>query len=215
MIAPLARPIPILINLVLTGTGFFCSFTLLVNQISPAFSGETSVTKNSASADRDQKTDLTNRTTHRKRSQEHMSTIEKSSETTPDYFAKRLGHDGDLPLNDVPGEDDLDDEVSTEQVKQTKPGQGPVLKSHNSKMRIALTDFRTRTMPMNYGACKSIKNSFSEDFEIPPEQVTLLGDTGDFSQTRICTANGSLIITCSGGTATFSPRKKSAADGCG
>jgi hypothetical protein len=75
-----------------------------------------------------------------------------------------------------------------------------------------LNSFATRSMPLDAPACANL----SEDIvsRLPVSAVERLADEDLMRQTRVCGVNGSLLVTCYGGSATVSLRPSQPGDGC-
>ncbi|HUE47423.1 MAG TPA: hypothetical protein VMO81_14340 [Aestuariivirgaceae bacterium] len=75
-----------------------------------------------------------------------------------------------------------------------------------------LNSFATRAMPLDGPACADL----SEDIvsRLPVSAVERLADEDLMHQTRVCGVNGSLLVTCYGGSATVSLRPSQHGDGC-
>lgn len=76
-----------------------------------------------------------------------------------------------------------------------------------------LNSFATRTMPLDAPACAALSNEIVSS--LPVGAVERLADEHLMRQTRVCALNGSLLLTCYGGTATVSLRPLKHRDGCG
>jgi hypothetical protein len=100
---------------------------------------------------------------------------------------------------------------------------GPVVLSRGTAARrlidvavrddgVWLNSFATRSMPLDAPACADL----SEDIvsRLPVSAVERLADEDLMRQTRVCGVNGSLLVTCYGGTATVSLRPSQHGDGC-
>ncbi len=68
-----------------------------------------------------------------------------------------------------------------------------------------ITDFASRRFHDNRNACRARHDAIVQAFAI--RQVRVLADKPVMFQSSICTANGEIVITCFGTTATVSPRK--------
>ena len=75
-----------------------------------------------------------------------------------------------------------------------------------------LNSFATRAMPLDAPACAAL----SEDIvsRLPVSAVERLAEEDLMRQTRVCGVNGSLLVTCYGGSATVSLRPSQPGDGC-
>lgn len=75
-----------------------------------------------------------------------------------------------------------------------------------------LNSFTSRSMPLDAPACAEL----SEDIvaPLPVSAVERLAEEDLMRQTRVCGINGSLLVTCYGGSATVSLRPSKRGDGC-
>ena len=77
-----------------------------------------------------------------------------------------------------------------------------------------LNSFATRSMPLDAQACAEISEEIVSRLALPVGAVERLADEELMQQTRLCAVNGSLLVTCYGGTATVSLRHPALGDGC-
>lgn len=77
-----------------------------------------------------------------------------------------------------------------------------------------LNSFATRSMPLEAQACAEISEEIVSRLALPVGAVERLADEELMQQTRLCAVNGSLLVTCYGGTATVSLRHPALGDGC-
>jgi hypothetical protein len=75
-----------------------------------------------------------------------------------------------------------------------------------------LNSFATRAMPLDAPACAELSEEIVS--RLPVSAVERLADEDLMRQTRVCGVNGSLLVTCYGGSATVSLRPSQHGDGC-
>ena len=75
-----------------------------------------------------------------------------------------------------------------------------------------LNSFATRSMPLDAPVCAALSEEIVSRF--PVSAVERLADEDLMRQTRVCGINGSLLVTCYGGSATVSLRPSHDDDGC-
>lgn len=75
-----------------------------------------------------------------------------------------------------------------------------------------LNSFATRSMPLDAPACAALSEEVVS--RLPVSAVERLADEDLMRQTRVCGVNGSLLVTCYGGSATVSLRPSQPGDGC-
>jgi hypothetical protein len=75
-----------------------------------------------------------------------------------------------------------------------------------------LNSFATRSMPLDAPACAELSEEIVS--RLPVSAVERLADEDLMRQTRVCGVNGSLLVTCYGGSATVSLRPSAMGDGC-
>jgi hypothetical protein len=78
-----------------------------------------------------------------------------------------------------------------------------------------INSFATRTMPLDAPACAELGDHIVSRLPLSVAAAERLADDDLMRQTRVCAANGSLLVTCYGGTATVSLRPLQHRDGCG
>ena len=100
---------------------------------------------------------------------------------------------------------------------------GPVVLSRGTAARrlvdvavrddgIWLNSFATRSMPLDAPACAELSEEIVS--RLPVSAIERLADEDLMRQTRVCGLNGSLLVTCYGGSATVSLRPTQIGDGC-
>jgi hypothetical protein len=100
---------------------------------------------------------------------------------------------------------------------------GPVVLSRGTAARrlidvavrddgVWLNSFATRSMPLDALACADLSEKIVS--RLPVGAVERLADEDLMRQTRVCGVNGSLLVTCYGGSATVSLRPSQRGDGC-
>jgi len=100
---------------------------------------------------------------------------------------------------------------------------GPVVLSRGTAARrlvdvavrddgIWLNSFATRSMPLDAPACAELGEEIVS--RLPVSAIERLADEDLMRQTRVCGLNGSLLVTCYGGSATVSLRPTRIGDGC-
>ena len=100
---------------------------------------------------------------------------------------------------------------------------GPVVLSRGTAARklidvavrddgVWLNSFATRSMPLDAPACAELSDEIVS--RLPVSAVERLADEELMRQTRVCGVNGSLLVTCYGGSATVSLRPSERGDGC-
>lgn len=100
---------------------------------------------------------------------------------------------------------------------------GPVVLSRGTAARklidvavrddgIWLNSFATRSMPLDAPACAELSEEIVSP--LPVSAVERLAEEDLMRQTRVCGVNGSLLVTCYGGSATVSLRPSERGDGC-
>ena len=77
---------------------------------------------------------------------------------------------------------------------------------------IWINSFATRSMPLDAPACAELSEEIVS--RLPVSAVERLADEDLMRQTRVCGLNGSLLVTCYGGSATVSLRPTRIGDGC-
>ena len=77
---------------------------------------------------------------------------------------------------------------------------------------IWLNSFATRSMPLDAPACAELSEEIVS--RLPVSAIERLADEDLMHQTRVCGVNGSLLVTCYGGSATVSLRPSKHDDGC-
>ncbi len=77
---------------------------------------------------------------------------------------------------------------------------------------IWLNSFATRSMPLEAPACAELSEEIVS--RLPVSAVERLAEEDLIRQTRVCGVNGSLLVTCYGGSATVSLRPSQHGDGC-
>jgi hypothetical protein len=103
----------------------------------------------------------------------------------------------------------------------SKPG--PVVLSRGTAARrlidvamrddgVWLNSFATRSMPLDAPDCAALGEEIVS--RLPVSAVERLADEDLMRQTRVCGVNGSLLVTCYGGSATVSLRPSQHGDGC-
>ena len=75
-----------------------------------------------------------------------------------------------------------------------------------------LNSFATRSMPLDAPGCAELGEEIVS--RLPVSAVERLADEDLMRQTRVCGVNGSLLVTCYGGSATVSLRPSRIGDGC-
>ena len=75
-----------------------------------------------------------------------------------------------------------------------------------------LNSFATRSMPLDAPACADLGEDIVS--RLPVSVVERLAEEDLMRQTRVCGLNGSLLVTCYGGSATVSLRPSQPGDGC-
>ena len=75
-----------------------------------------------------------------------------------------------------------------------------------------LNSFASRSMPLDAPACADLSEEIVS--RLPASAVERLADEDLMRQTRVCGVNGSLLVTCYGGSATVSLRPSQHGDGC-
>lgn len=75
-----------------------------------------------------------------------------------------------------------------------------------------LNSFATRSMPLDAPSCAELSEEIVSS--LPVSAVERLADEDLMRQTRVCGVNGSLLVTCYGGSATVSLRPLQHGDGC-
>ena len=80
---------------------------------------------------------------------------------------------------------------------------------------IWINSFATRSMPLDGPGCAALGNDIVARLDLPAGSVERLAAEDLMRQTRVCALNGSLLVTCYGGSATVSLRSPHHGDGCG
>jgi hypothetical protein len=75
-----------------------------------------------------------------------------------------------------------------------------------------LNSFATRSMPLDAPGCAALSEEIVS--RLPVSAVERLAEEDLMRQTRVCGVNGSLLVTCYGGSATVSLRPSQRGDGC-
>jgi hypothetical protein len=75
-----------------------------------------------------------------------------------------------------------------------------------------LNSFATRSMPLDASGCAELSEEIVS--RLPVSAVERLAAEDLMRQTRVCGVNGSLLVTCYGGSATVSLRPSQRGDGC-
>lgn len=78
-----------------------------------------------------------------------------------------------------------------------------------------LNSFETRSMPLEALECAVLSDEIIERLSLPGGAVHHLAREELMRQTRLCAVNGSVLLTCYGGSATISLRRPGRGDGCG
>lgn len=78
-----------------------------------------------------------------------------------------------------------------------------------------LNSFDTRSMPLEALECAVLSEEIVESLPLPAGAVQRLAREELMRQTRVCAVNGSVLLTCYGGSATVSLRRPGPGDGCG
>ena len=79
---------------------------------------------------------------------------------------------------------------------------------------IWINSFATRSMPLDALDCAVLSDEIVERLPLPASAVQRLAEEELMRQTRVCAANGNLLVTCYGGAATVSLRRPQHGDGC-
>jgi hypothetical protein len=56
---------------------------------------------------------------------------------------------------------------------------------------------KSESMPMSFSACLGMKAKVLADLNVRPGDIREIVNTSTLTMTRVCTADGSLLITCS------------------
>ena len=100
---------------------------------------------------------------------------------------------------------------------------GPVVLSRGTAARdlvdvavrddgVWLNSFATRSMPLDAPGCAELGEKIVS--RLPVSAVERLAEEDLMRQTRVCGVNGSVLVTCYGGSATVSLRPLQQGDGC-
>jgi len=82
----------------------------------------------------------------------------------------------------------------------------------SGSMRIA--SFETMREPVGRKACRARHDQIVQAFELDQSKARVLADQVVMFQSRICAANGEIIITCQGSDAVISPRQARPGSAC-
>jgi hypothetical protein len=77
-----------------------------------------------------------------------------------------------------------------------------------------ITGFETLREPMGRKACRARHDQIVQAFEVDQSKARVLADQPVMFQSRICAANGEIVITCQGSIALISPRQTRPGSAC-
>lgn len=82
------------------------------------------------------------------------------------------------------------------------------LKFDEAANTVRITGFETRRDPVGRQACRQQHDAIMQAFAAQPAaRARILADQPVMFQSRICAANGEIVITCHGSDAVISPRR--------
>ena len=79
---------------------------------------------------------------------------------------------------------------------------------------LQITDFGTRRDPIGRKACREQHDNIVKAFHVTPAHTRIMADQPVMFQSRICAANGEVVITCHGSEAVISPRRARPGSSC-
>ena len=79
---------------------------------------------------------------------------------------------------------------------------------------LRITGFETMRQPVGRKACRARHDQIVQAFEVDQSRARVLADAVVMFQSRICAANGEIIITCQGSDAVISPRQARPGSAC-
>lgn len=79
---------------------------------------------------------------------------------------------------------------------------------------VQITGFGTRRDPIGRKACREQHDTIVKAFHVTPARTRIMADQPVMFQSRICAANGEVIITCHGSESVISPRRSRPGSSC-
>ncbi len=79
---------------------------------------------------------------------------------------------------------------------------------------LQITGFATRRDPIGRKACREQHDTIVQAFHVSPASTRIMADQPVMFQSRICAANGEVVITCHGSEAVISPRRTRPGNSC-
>jgi len=79
---------------------------------------------------------------------------------------------------------------------------------------VQITGFGTRRDPIGRKACREQHDTIVKAFHVTPARTRIMADQPVMFQSRICAANGEVVITCHGSESVISPRRSRPGSSC-
>ena len=90
----------------------------------------------------------------------------------------------------------------------------PILQKDAASGSLKIGNFKTLTLPGSQQSCVEIARSMLNDMGATADQMTTEMNSSQISIYKICTSNGSVVITCRSGKIVVSPRRYRPDDQC-
>lgn len=104
-------------------------------------------------------------------------------------------------------------QVSTEQTLGLRVS--PILRASAARHGLEIGNFTPLALAGSSEECLNIAYSMLDDANMDNDRLHILTDTDEITIGRICTANGSIILTCRNNEIKISPRRSRPDDSCG